>query len=534
MRVKFPVSIRPALLALLMLWLTATACALGGSPSTPTPGLTFVTITPSPAPAPTVPQPTTTPAPPSEDLSPHRAAMRPAFADDVNRQAEKGITRYQIRATVIPVQAENIAVEINGTLNAQFTNTEVVLLNRVYFRLLPNTPSYGGSLKVSAATINGQAAEMALLANDTTLAITLPRTLAPGEGVNIGLEFSATAPPTTRFGYGLFGVEDGITALANFFPMLTVFDATGWHIEVLPPYGDATYTDIALFDVQLTVPANMTVVTSGETLSDTLQPNGKRLVHAVTGPMRDFFMAMSPDFTQVQTQVDDITVTAFYLSGNDAGGQWMLNVSAQALAIFNRLFGEYPYRSFDVVAVPLPSELGGMEFPGVIAIAERYYAQPGQLEEFVTAHEVSHQWWYGLVGNDQPNEPWLDEALAQYSAVLYFEQTYGAGTHQSLVDTNFHFPYNQLLAYGMDRPAADPVNRFSELEYTWVVYGKAPLFFEAIRQQVGDPSFFAGLRDYAMVYRYGIVKPTDLLDRFEQASGQDLEWIYRQWIGELP
>lgn len=511
-------------LLLVMTILTLSACAIGTSEPTPTLPLAFVTITPPPP-------PTATPAPPPEDFSPYRAVMRPAFADDVNRLAGGGITRYTIHAGVEPVSGGQIGAKITGTLKAEYTNTEPVLLNQIFFRLLPNTPAYGGSMAVSAVTVDGFPARTELLADDTTLGVTLLQTLKPGETATIALKFSATAPNTTRYGYGLLGAEDGVLALANFYPVITVFDDSGWHIEVLPPYGDATYTDVALYDVTLTAPQDMTIVTSGDVLTRTVTADGTQTIRAATGPMRDFFVAMSANFEQVQTQVDDVTVTSFYPAGYDSSGKWMLDVGANALGVYQRLFGEYPYRSFDIVAVPMPVELGGVEFPGVIAMARRYYEQPSDLEEFVVAHEVAHQWWYGLVGNDQVNAPWLDEALTQYSAVLYFEQMYGSQTHQNLVDTYFWYPYNQLLATGTDRPASDAVNRYSELAYSGVVYGKAPLFFEDVRGQLGDSQFLQGLRLYADSHRYGIAKPADLLNAFEQVSGQDLNAIYQKWIG---
>ena len=514
-------SVQNALFIIIALLLSA--CAIGTPKPTPTRPLAFVTVTPTPP-------PTATPLPPAEDFSLYRAAMRPAFADDVNRLAERGITRYTIRAAIQPVSDKNIGAKITGTLRAEYTNTEPVLLNQIFFRLLPNTPAYGGSMRVSAVTVDGLPVRTELLANDTTLSVTLPQTLKSGETVTIALQFSATAPNTTRYGYGLLGAEDGVLALANFYPVITVFDEAGWHIEVLPPYGDATYTDVALYDVTLTAPQEMTIVTSGDVLTHTVSADSAQTVRAATGPMRDFFVAMSANFQQAQTQTDDVTVTAFYPAGYESAGKWMLDVAANALTIYQQLFGTYPYRSFDVVAVPMPAELGGVEFPGVIAMARRYYEQPSDLEEFVVAHEVAHQWWYGLVGNDQVNAPWLDEALTQYSAVLYFEQRYGAQTHQNLVDTYFWYPYNQLLATGADRPAAAAVNRYSEAAYSGVVYGKAPLFFEEVRQQLGDDRFFQGLRLYADSHRYGIAKPADLLDAFEQVSGQDLIAVYQKWI----
>src|SRR5690606_29132021 len=111
----------------------------------------------------------------------------------------------------------------------------------------------------------------------------------------------------------------------------------------------------------------------------------------------------------------------YYLDGGLNGAQAALNYATGSLAEFNRMFGEYPYRELDVLAMPTTGF--GMEYPGVIAIANRFYGEAGGAFAEAVVHEIAHQWWYNLVGNDQPDIPWLDESLANYSYYLYFEAT---------------------------------------------------------------------------------------------------------------
>jgi aminopeptidase N len=151
--------------------------------------------------------------------------------------------------------------------------------------------------------------------------------------------------------------------------------------------------------------------------------------------------------------------------------------------------------------------------------------------EFVTAHEVAHQWWYGLVGNDQVTHPWLDEALTQYTTVQYYEYRYGPERRSEIISELFTPFYWQLRNTHTDRPIIGSAAGFSEALYYPVLYGKGPLFFEAVRNQLGDELYFAGLRQYARQYRYDIAAPEDLLKAWTQVGGQDMEAVYRQWIG---
>ncbi len=90
--------------------------------------------------------------------------------------------------------------------------------------------------------------------------------------------------------------------------------------------------------------------------------------------------------------------------------------------------------------------------------------------------------------------------------------------------------YWQLRNTNTNRPLIGSAVDFSEALYYPVLYGKGPLFFSAVRNQLGDELYFAGLRQYARQHRYGIATPEDLLNTWAQVSGQDLEALYRQWI----
>lgn len=499
-----------------------TACWPGATP----PPVTFATVTPSP-------EPTDTPLPPTplpEDLSPYRRVMLPAFAAEVDRQAAAGISRYRIEATVLPQSMSDPAgPQIGGRMWVKYTNLETVSLSRIYFRLFPNMLGYGGQMAVSDVWVNGQ--PVSVTAEASVLAVPLPAELLPGQGVEVALTFQATVPLGAADGYGTYAFDGGVLTLAGFYPLIPVFDELGWHTETLPGFGDATCTDVSLYDVTITAPADWVIVTSGDMLSGVVNADGTQTIRAFSGPMRDFFVAMSADYQSLSEDVGGITVTSYFLPGNEEAGRGVLRVATQSLDIYNRLFGPYPYRALDMVAAPMPASLGGFEFPGVVVMAQRYYQQPlGQNEEFVTAHEVAHQWWYGLVGNDQVNQPWVDETLAQYSAVNYFEQRYGPEKRAELVNSYFWSVYNQLLTMGADQPVGAGVADFSAETYTAVVYGKGPLFWEAMRDSLGDARFFEGLRVYAQMYRYGVAAPDGLVAAFEQVGGEDANWLYRHWI----
>lgn len=72
----------------------------------------------------------------------------------------------------------------------------------------------------------------------------------------------------------------------------------------------------------------------------------------------------------------------------------------------------------------------------LVMIDQSLYNEKNEfLLEYVIAHETAHQWWYSAVGNDEISEPWLDEALTEYSTIVYFEQKYGKDMANKLIKT---------------------------------------------------------------------------------------------------
>jgi hypothetical protein len=478
--------------------------------------------------APVTAPPIATPEVDWADLSPYREAMLPEFVADVETVAAAGASRYYLEVELELPPDNASAPRLNGRERVRYTNTEPVALSEIYFRLYPNLPGYGGKMTVEQVVIDNQAVEPETIANDSALRIPLAQPLAPGAVADITLMYRADVPRETEQGYNIFSASGDTLALAGFYPTTAVYDETGWNIEVPPPYGDATYLDTSLYQVELTVREKIVVAASGSLLASRANGNGTKTLSLVSGPMRDFYLAARADFEVVSETVDGITVNSYYPPDLADGGKLALRYAADALRVFNQRFGRYPYAEFDVVATP--TSAGGVEYPGVVVVAQFLYDEPGGFFQHATAHEVAHQWWYGMVGNDQVDEPWLDESLTNYSTIIYWEAVEGAQNAQQVIDAFFFGPYEQAKNQGQDRAVIGPVTNFSEGEYATFVYGKGPLFFHALRQEVGDETYFNIMQTYFTEHKYKIARPEDLLALIEQVSGRNVEPLVETWL----
>lgn len=440
----------------------------------------------------------------------------------------------------------SISLDINyagrtfeGDVLVEYTNTEDVPLENLYFRLLPNgEKSYGnGSLVTSKVTVNGQPVEAQLSLSDTVLEIELPEPLAVGESLTVDIAFKGSVPEDfggsdTPSGYGIYNYSDGVLALSGWYPILAVYDEDGWNLDATSTIGDSVYSDMAAYSVDVTVNEEVVLASTGVVAAE--DTGGDRMSYQlVSGPVRDFFLVMSPEFKVIERAVDGTQVRSYYLPGHEDGGQAALSISAESLSIFNQHFGQYPYAEFKIVDAPMRNALG-VEYPGIVMVASGLYDDPDNPSFVVaTAHEVAHQWWYNVVGNDVFEEPWLDEALTTYSSSLYFQEILGEEAYQGF--TNYwHDRYNQVVDDGSDASIAgtlayfeDPAN---EASYGGVVYTKGGLFFKALRERIGDQAFFGALQGYFAENKYGIARGEDLLGAFESSSGESLGDFYQEWL----
>ncbi|CAG0937231.1 Aminopeptidase N [Thermoflexales bacterium] len=529
-----------------LVWLLTLALAACTSPMTATPALTLeatllrpTEIVNSPSATPVPPTATVTPLPPTatavpptptsiprslptpigdwSDLTPYRAAMRPEFAADIDQFAEA--TQYLIDLTIAPDLASYTAMQ-----QVHFVNQQATPLDKIYFRLFPNARTYGGQLPINELRVNNAPVDPRLEVDDTALRIDLNPPLKPQEAIDFTISYAAQVPTTLNdAGYNLFGVYSHTLSLANFYPLIPAHDEQGWHIEPAPQYGDAGYSETALYQVNIQTPADQVVATSG--VCEAADDGTTKTWHCVSGPMRDFMLAMSADYQVESRDIGDVKVNSYFWESDEAGGRQILQTGASALTSFEKRVGAYPFTEMDLLETPTTA--GGCEYPGLMVFAADFYSD----ETIFAAHEVAHQWWYSLVGNDQVNEPWLDEALATFSTYLWMLDENGEETFQNVISA-YQSRYDQTKGTADDKRVDLPTAGYaSAQQYSRNVYLKGMLFFNALYEKMGDKKFNQFLQAYFKANRYGIAHPADLLKALEtQIDRQTLTTLLKEWI----
>jgi aminopeptidase N len=355
-------------------------------------------------------------------------------------------------------------------------------------------------------------------------------------------------------GYGILGHAAGVFNLGYFYPVLAAREGGSWVVAEPAGMGDMAHFEVANFLVKVIAPQNMVVVSSGIRVGDNPQGSGESAARETvllgTG-LRNFALQLSTRYEIQQKTVDGVRVRFVHVDEHGQAAQEILDQAASALAAFQKLFGPYPWPELDVVEAPLTGGAGGVEYPGLVTIAMGLSAGPTgnpsadligmllqqtQTTEYVLAHEVAHQWWHGLVGSDSNAHPFLDEALANYSAVLYFEARHGQEQAGDQLQLQLVLPYQLMRMFGgPDGPVDRPTRAFSnQLEYSAIVYGKGALFYHALRRQIGQKRFLACLKSYARRQAFTQTNPDGLVKHLASCSGRDAQVrrLYARWIQE--
>lgn len=437
-----------------------------------------------------------------------------------------GSSFYNIVFTI----QENI-YEVEGIEKVHYTNRENVPLNEIYFRLLPNV--LGGEMKVSSVRVDDQPFEPVYDLQNSLMRVPLYQALQPGEDIEIKIEFSVSVPTTIESNYGILAYFKGVLTLAHAYPMIAVYDDRGWNAEIPPNQGDPIYADASFYLVSVNAPAELVLVGSGREVERV--DNGKnQLVTFAAGPARDFYLVASEDYVVVSRTIGEVKINSYAPIGMEAGAQLAIDATIRSFSYFGKKLTPYPYTEYDIISSPTYAL--GIEYPGVTAITDRIYDLGDTLSgtpnsimlESTVAHEAGHQWFYNMVGNDQLNEPWLDESLSQFITWGYYADQYGSngakGWEQSLRG-RWDNASDENIPIGM------PVSSYGDgADYSAIIYGRGAFFFEALREKMGEQNFDMFMQDYVISNSWGIATAENLKALAEKHCSCNLNKLFKDWV----
>ena len=419
-------------------------------------------------------------------------------------------------------QAHSLQVE----QRIDYTNVTSETLPDLMLNVHPNHSRGTFELNDIRLEIDDELIQPEVFPLDVTLRVELPRSLEPSEHVALFLDYALDLPkikPNEEFSGGGFGYSQRAVSLGNWYPVMAPYrDDKGWYGLNYFPVGDPYVTEAADYSVTITTTEGVIIAGTG-----TETHMGNRW-HYEAEQARSFAFAASDKYEVASRTIDNVTIHSYYFPDSASPGQAVLDTAAQAIELFTELYGDYPFADYRVAETEFA---GGMEFAGVTFLGSAFYDEYDGTTRTalipLTAHEAAHQWFYGLVGNDQLTQPWLDEAPAEYSALLYYE-------HYLPNDTDWWW------SFAVDQWA--PAGKIDNLiyvfrdnrEYVDAVYRRGAQFMRDLRETMGDPAFFGFLKDYTRIYAYQLATSRDFFTLVQEYTTADLvplqEEYFRQRI----
>ncbi|RYZ22931.1 MAG: M1 family peptidase [Chitinophagaceae bacterium] len=390
----------------------------------------------------------------------------------------------------------------------------------------------------------------------------LPAPLAPGDSALITTPFHVKLP--RNFSRG--GYEGRSIQATQWYPKPAVYDAQGWHPMPYLDQGEF-YNEFGNYEVSITLPADYVVAATGSavggdpTPSAPLKPVGKPIpqVRPKTGPgtkpvvpsappaalvapktlqfvqnnVHDFAWFADPAFI---ARVDScrlpsgrvVQVKSYYTAAQLKQWDSSLVYAKRALRSYSEEAGDYPYETLSIVQGPAGGAGGGMEYPTITLIAP---AHDTLLLDQVIAHETGHNWFQGLLANNERQYPWLDEGLN-----TYFERKYAARFHGT--QDNFEERLLQTLEYQKrSQPIATPSDSFHQYNYALVGYYKTASWMKGMERELGRDSMRRMMQAWFTGHAGSHVSPEDFHGHLQQWMGSaraDRYWSYLSQAGPLP
>jgi len=355
----------------------------------------------------------------------------------------------------------------------------------------------------------------------------LEKPLEPGELLSLHLNYELILPeippPSEYLKPQVFGYTSRQINLVDWYPFVPPFRDGDWLIHSPGYFGEHLVYSMADFEVTLTLAGRAAgwIVASSAPLQD---QEDTATFHFVLAGGRTFALSLSPYYEVISQQIGDVKIFSYAFSESKAAGQAALDATARALSVFSALFKPYTHKTLSIVEADF---LDGMEFDGLYFLSKGFYnlydGTPKGYLTMIAAHETAHQWWFGMVGNDQALDPWMDEALCTYSERLFYEAVY-----PDLVDWWWSYRVNFYQPEGAIDLSIYDYQGYQA--YRNAVYLRGAMFFEDMRRAMGDEPFFSALQTYARQYEGRVPTAGQFLEIFTKNAPEDVTPVLKRYF----
>ncbi len=377
----------------------------------------------------------------------------------------------------------------------------------------------------------------------------LPSPLPPRQSIIITTPFHIKLP----YNFSRGGHDGESYQITQWYPKPAVYDKNGWHPMPYLDQGEF-YSEFGSYDVRITLPKNYVVAATGElqnaeekewlksrsTFSWEPVSQKEKNKQGVEKAIKKLYPESSAENKTLRYKQDNIHDFAWFADKRFivnydtcqlASGKiieaysyctpaqkntWNEAVSFTKNAIhhYSTWVGEYPYNIVSVVQGP-ESFGGGMEYPTITVISPTGSAK--QLDRTI-AHEVGHNWFYGILASNERKHPWMDEGINSY-----YEEKYNRSKATRFTQHMEQMMLETFAATKRDQPMATASEDFSEANYALIAYYKTSQWMKGLEKESGTAAFNKAMQEYYNRWQFKHPQPEDLKKVLEEVSGKNLD-----------
>lgn len=380
--------------------------------------------------------------------------------------------------------------------------------------------------------------------DETVLAVALPRPIAPGGEARVEIAWTAHVPrPFART-----GAVGNYFFIAQWFPKLGVLEDRGWNCH---QFHAATefFSDYGVYDVSLTVPSGWLLGATGVQRERRDNGNGTTTHRYYQEDVHDFVWTTSPDYVERTARFEHpslppVEMRLLIQPEHERQTFRHFEATRTTLKYYGEWFGAYPYGHLTIIDPAYQSGAGGMEYPTLFTAGTRWLAPPRVITpEGVVVHEAGHQFWYGIVGNNEFEHAWMDEGFNTFSTARAIAQVYQPN-YLSLRFFGGFVPWvfrdialsretegNRLPGYRRDAESdaqSTPSFRYFPSSGGSITYNKTALWLNTIERWLGWPTLQQMMATHFARWRFKHPAPHDFFAIANEVSRQDLSWFFDQ------
>jgi hypothetical protein len=407
--------------------------------------------------------------------------------------------------------------------------------------------------------------------DQTVVRVTLPEAVPPGGSVTLDIEFVSKLPRV----FARTGFKDDFYLVGQWFPKIGVYEAAGvrgrenggWNCHQFHANSEF-YADYGRYEVTFTVPSRFVVGSTGQRTARKDNGNGTTTYTYAQADVHDFAWTADPNYVEIrdrfsatrdvtpeeyariaklvgrsedQVRLGDVEILVLLQPRHRPQAQRYVDSAKLAIKWFGLWYGRYPYKTLTVVdPAPGAGGAGGMEYPtfitgGTSVVMNRWPFDRIRAVEFVTVHEFGHNFWYGLVGNNEFEEAWLDEGFNSYSTAKVMEIGYGKETSMAQLlglevgAVDVVRAQNASFGAHYDR-VRQPAWSYQSGTYGYYSYAKPEILLRTLENYLGEPTMARVMRTYHERWRFRHPSSTDFYAVANEVSGQDLTWFFQQAV----